>query len=61
MKRHKTWTKKLTASEKKHIRECFGGMRISRERVRQTREFQASSGIDCFECRSIAIKAGIEG
>ena len=60
MKRHKTWTKTLTAKEKKHISECFNGGRISRERIRLTIDHQNASGIKCWECRSIARKAGIE-
>jgi hypothetical protein len=59
MRRHKTWTKKLTAKEKKHIKESFENGRASKARIKEAIDLQQKEGIACYECRSIARKAGV--
>jgi hypothetical protein len=53
-----TWRSKLTKQELNHLK--VGGIHTLKE-LRETRKFQIEvTKFDCFECKHIAIKLGIE-
>ena len=56
------WMKKLTAGERKHLREdAFNpGDNPTLAGVRRNRAGQIKFGIRCFDCESIARKLGME-
>lgn len=58
------WQKKLTKKELAHVKEWCGGTLASfkRSRKEQNEELAAHpiSFMPCWECRSIALKLGIE-
>lgn len=68
MKKHKLpkrtakWQKKLTAREWRHLCEdaVDPGVRPTLQSIRNNREHQIKKGIECFECKHIAIKLGLE-
>ncbi len=51
------WEKKLTVKELKHVRE-WGGKTLAG--FKANRKEQAKNNIQCFECRQIARKLGLE-
>jgi hypothetical protein len=64
MKAKRITLKKLTKNEKKHLAETIDG-RVSLAAFVRNREFHAGmkviSGVEpCYDCRSIAIKIGLE-
>jgi hypothetical protein len=58
------WEKKLTAKEVRHVRElCGGSLRSFTEqadRLANMRRELAYTSEPCWECRTIAIKLGLE-
>lgn len=64
-KRTAKWQKKLTVKELKHLAECSPTGKPNLESFKLNREAQKEMKAEygreiCFECRSIAIKLGME-
>jgi len=62
LKRTAKWQKRLTAREWRHLCEdaVDPGVRPTLRSIRNNREHQVKNGIECFECKHIAIKLGLE-
>ena len=58
------WKSKLTKTERKHLSEheirTLNDIRITREKQAEMRASTPGSRELCYECKSIAIKLGIE-
>lgn len=58
------WQKKLTKKERFHVKEWCGGtlasFKRSREEQRENEQAHPLSFAACHECRTIALKLGIE-
>jgi hypothetical protein len=59
MKTKPKWTKKLTAKDLRHVAEGSGTGRASLRSLKENLTGQASTGIVCWECRSIVAKVGV--
>lgn len=64
MRKSKRWQDKLTKKEMKHLADtCFGRPTLAalkQNRAAHLAEVEKGNMDPCFECRSIAIKLGLE-
>ena len=53
------WQKKLTKKEMNHLKDTHNGP-PTLAGLKRNREWQKGEGTECYECRHIALKLGVE-